>query len=179
MYRGECGGGLFGGDLEENVAESVGFWIAELLAGLVGQVEHVDRPLPVGRDVRRVNDMPFVVDRARQPREQRRAVARIDFDDGRPARRGLRDQHARRDAKGYCAIVALANRKRGYLAIERRRDCFDEAFAEPSVGIGPALAIVNQQIVECHAVVGGVDAGIEDAGASRSEPGGDAMEQPG
>jgi hypothetical protein len=57
----------------------------QLLAVRAGQVENVDSTLAIGRDVRRMDAVSALVDCPRKTGEQRAAVARIHFDDGRPA----------------------------------------------------------------------------------------------
>ena len=122
--------------------------------------------------MRRMQYQPLLVDCQRQRREQAWAIRRLDFDHGEPARGTFGHRDRRCDWEGG---GGPARGKRGQCLPRQRRDhrlC--EPLPSAPIAIGPPLRIVDQQIVERHAVAGGVDSRIDDLrprpGQARADP---------
>ena len=72
----------------------------DLLAGEIGHVEHVDRLLAEGGDMRRGDVEIEIGDLARHVIEQAGAVEPVDLDDGQRIGQRVVDRHLRLDGEG-------------------------------------------------------------------------------
>src|SRR5512141_5488 len=86
-----CGFARFAGRGEQRRAQRFNVVGLKLLAVGSCQIEDVDGPLSIGRDMGGVDDVPAAVDRSRKARQKRRTIAGVDLHDRCPGRSTLGD----------------------------------------------------------------------------------------
>ena len=127
----------------------------------IGHVECIGRPFAIGGDMRRLNDEVGLEQGVGQPVEQRRTIARGDFDDGKPARSLVIEGDGGRDGEGF--RTRMAQGARGQLADQfnlgqqRFADALLETFDRFGFAERRAMLVLDQEIVDRGAVAGGVD----------------------
>jgi len=166
--------------LKQTGAQRIDLAAVELPSVGTGQIEDVDCPLAVRRDVRGMDLVAFVVDRRCQCGEQRRPVARIDLDDRRAGGSALGNGDRRRDMEGGAARAsAFGARQRGrFLAAQRRLNRARQPVPYPAIGIGLTAAVEHEEIVERSSIARGVDPRVDDVPPGRCDARADSIKQP-
>ncbi len=115
--------------------------------------------------------------------QQRGPVARIDLDDGETVRRLVVDQHVGHDVERFGAWPRqrFGHQPVDHLAAigERVLDRLLEAFELRGFVERAAERILDEEIVERHAVARGVDPRVDDVAPRHADRAGDAVEQAG
>src|SRR3984957_20858335 len=149
----------------------------------IGHVEHVDRALAEGRDVRRGDVEVELGQRGGELVEQAGAVEAAYLDHGVAVRPGIVDVDLWLDREGLDAAL----RRRAllhplgqlYVAVQRALDRIGDADGAPSLVVVELELARHRYGVEREPVGGGEDLRVDDVGAGGRAGAGDDREQPG
>ncbi len=156
--------------------------VGDLAAIRRGQIESVDCALTISGDMGGMNGHLRVEQGPGQRIEQRRPVEGSDFNDGQALRGLIVGIDLRHDRKGF--LAPARQRPAGQPAAQMLGcgnsvvDALPQPLQLRGFGEWFAQRALHDQIVERHAVHGGVDAGIHHRSAGQRDAAGNAIEQP-